>query len=195
MTTHAFDLDARLRQHHLELVRSFAAAPARTAARPVPRRRAARRLLWAGAVAAVLAVTAPVVSWRLLSGSAGTSQVQVAGFTLTVGAVPGVSPRMTKDEAITVVKRFLTDHELVFPDGQKLDRFTVTGATYVPNVDRVTQPCVHVAIPSRENLWVVTISAPNEGVWTVAGGGFLVNDANGSLAGGDVLIDRIGARC
>lgn len=183
------DLDSRLQQHHENLIGLFTGTSP-----PVPdmtlRPRPRRLLLAAAALAVALAVAVPVVTLRVLPGGHGSRTLQVAGFTIVAAADSAMAPRMTESQAVAAVEAFWSRVPLKLPDGTAITGVVVHDATFIPDVANVTKPCIHVMIPQPQNLWVVSVSAPPQHGWRLIGGGYLVNDADGSLAGGDLLMTR-----
>jgi hypothetical protein len=189
------DLDTRLRQHHQQLASTFGRRTPIPVPALAPIRRSRHRLMLAGVVALALAVTVPVLTFRLLPAvGEGPATVHVSGFTVSVAAdTVATAPRMTRDQAVAAVQAYLVKvGEPILPNGHTITGLTVTGASFVANVQSVAQPCTHVRIPQPENLWVIGVSAPAQAGWQAMRGGFLVNDATGSLAGGDLLVGQSG---
>lgn len=182
------DLDARLRRHHDELVRVFAAHHVLA---PVSRRRGTRGLVVGLALGLAAALAAPVLTLRLVPSHATERQVEIAGFTITAVAGDVVAPRMSRDQAISAAEAFNTSHPIYVPHGgPMIVGLTVEGAWYVAGVQHVVGPCVNVFLPSPTNIWVVQATAPAQSGWTALRGAFLINDATGTSNGGDFLIGR-----
>lgn len=185
------DLDARLRRHHEELVQLFSGQCVATSTR---RRRTPRRLIVGLALAAVIAIAAPLLT-MLWATSAGHRQVQIAGYTITAVASGDVPPRMTLKQAIADVEAFTTSHPLQLPhSGGPVSGLTAVGGSFVPDVQHVVGPCVNVFLPQPTSIWLVTVAAPAQSGWSEVRGGFLIADATGTLDGGDLLLtpDRNG---
>lgn len=196
MTTDT-DLDTRLRRHHQQLASTFGGRTPIAAPAHAPIRRGRHRLMVAGVVALAAAVTVPVVTFRLLPavGESSTT-LHVSGFTVNVVADTVVTaPRMTRDQAVAAVQASLVrTGELIHPKGQ-ITGLTVTGASFVANVESVVKPCPSIRIPYPQNLWVIAVSASVNGIdappgtgWQPMRGVFLVNDATGSITGGAMAV-------
>lgn len=185
------DLDARLWQHHRELVSAFAGQsavpiPARARGRRVP-----RRLVWSTVMAVAMAVTVPLLTLHMLPSRAVPSTLNVSGFTLTVAAATTQAPRMTPDQAVAAGRAYFARvGPPTLPTGQVVTGLSITGATFVPDVTSVWKPCIHIYLPRAESLWVITVNAPAQAGWSAMHGGILINDADGSASGGDLLVSR-----
>ena len=192
MVSTSDDLDARLRRHHQELVRLFGAHRVST---PLSRSRGARHLIVGLALALAAAIAVPVLTLRLAPSHVAERQEEIAGFTITVAAGDVLAPRMSREQATFAAEAFYTSHPLNLPHGGPIiSGLTVEGARFVGAVERVVGPCVNVFLPRPTNIWVVAVTAPAQSGWTTLRGAFLVDDATGDLAGGDLLISPTGGK-
>lgn len=179
----------------LQRVRLASAADQAAVSRLAPERgrHVSRRLVWSAVVAIALAIVVPVLTLRLLPSGTGPTTVNVSGFTLTVAAATAQTPRMTPTQALAAGREYLTAlGPPKLQTGQVITGLTITGATFVADVTTVWKPCIHIYLPHAESLWVITVSAPAQAGWSAMHGGILINDADGSASGGDLLISRSG---
>lgn len=181
------DLDARLQLHHEELVRLFSDHQLPRRERAL--RRTSRPVVVALLAAVAIAIAAPLVTWRLGSHRTGEHQVVLAGLTITASAAATSAPRMTREQAIAAAESFYALHPIALPHGgPQVSGLAVSGAWFVADASHLTGPCVNVSLPSPINLWLVVVSAPAQSGWSELRGGFLVNDATGSVNGADLLV-------
>jgi hypothetical protein len=184
------DLDDRLRQHHQELERLF--TPLRLAERGFSRPRS-RRVGLVVAFSAAALVVASLVSWQLLTNhssapvTSGPIKIEFAGMTITAGTPLQVTPHMSRDQALADAQAILRQLPWRLPpggSGARVTGLTATDAKFVPDVRNIMTRCGYLVIPRPLNLWVVALSAPPQAGWFLHTGTLLINDDNGSMAGG-----------
>jgi hypothetical protein len=180
MTT---DLDRRLREYHQALVAGFAEEASRLAPGTSATRRS-RRLPWLVA-AAVVAASAALLVVRLLP-SATTQQVtlEVPGFTIVAQAATNATPHLTAEEAKFIALESLSRGATQI----HITGFTVTGATFAPDVVSISQTCgAHIGLARVASVWVIGLTAPPQQGWQFIRAAILVDDHTRGIAGGQIL--------
>ena len=184
------DLDARMHNHYQSLVANFAIDAARirvVTGVDSSRRRSTRRL----ALAAAVAIAAPLVSVRLLSGGGGAPLTfHVPGYTIVAAASVSVTPKLSREEAIATALVLNRKANASSPASQRITGLTVTGATFAPRVLRVWSCRAHIYLQHSENIWIVEVTAPPQHGFQSIAGAWLVDDDTGNGAGGDLQLSR-----
>jgi hypothetical protein len=177
------DLDRRLHIYHQALVAGFAEEASRLAPRPSAGRRS-RRLPWLAAAAAVAASAALLVFRLLPSGTAQQVTLEVPGFTIVAQAATHATPHLAADQAKAIALDSLSRGATRL----NITGFTVTTATFAPDVVRISQTCgAHIGLAREANVWVIGVTAPPQHGWQFIRAAVLVDDDSRQIAGGQIL--------
>ncbi len=194
------ELDARLIKRHEELLSQFAVSNGHG---PRQRREALLRpgtRVIALAAAAVLTIAAPLFAWRLLSTSSTQeatvhdTTIKLAGLTLTVSAPPPAHRHLTAQRAIDIVQDDVNHLPAFVPHcppsqvavgcaDKPFTNVRAVSATFVGNVERITDSCGGVFQFGRASAWLVPLSVPPQDGFTTIQGAYVVNDVTATIIG------------